>query len=159
FLEAQVAELDALAVALQTDAARFARQAGMLLGDRGVLERLVEVGVHDLLAVEDHSHPAAVGANLHRIPLTRRLDRVLRRRHDAVDGPGQLRRLDTLVVLLVLVPRIVEDLDFHADAADVSLFRGANVDTAVAARLEAILQAQYEIVVIACAAQPTAAAA
>src|SRR5262249_44661285 len=121
----------------------------------GVLAAAVEVGVHNLLAVEDHDHAAAVGADGQGVPLPRGLAGPARRRHDVVDRPGVLVEVEFRVAGVV----VVQDLDLHADAADVPLLGGADLAPAVAARPQAVFQAQLEVGVVAFRAQPAPAPA
>src|SRR5262249_4972380 len=136
------------------DVPRFARQAGVLLGDRRVAQVLVQVGVDDGGAVDGDDHLAAVGADGQVVPLPGGLAGAARRRHDVINRAGVL----VGGKLGVLGVGVVEDLNLHADAADVALLRGADVDAAVAAGLQAVLQAQFEVGVLALGAEPAAAA-
>src|SRR5947207_12367929 len=54
---------------------------------------------------------------------------------------------------------IVEDLNLHPLAANVPRVRRADIDAAIAVRLEPILEAHFEVGVIARGAEPPAAAA
>src|SRR5262245_2264946 len=65
FLDAQVAELDAFAVALQPDVAGGAREAGVFLGDRWVFTAVVEVGINEFLAVQDDNDPTPLSPDDH----------------------------------------------------------------------------------------------
>src|SRR5262249_37624865 len=121
-------------------------------GDRRIFAAVVEVGIDDLLAVQDDDDPTPLGADGHGVPLARGLDRTPARADDVIDRASVLVIIDADVFGVV----IVENLNFHADAADVSLFRGANVNAAVAARGQAVLQPQLEVVVLALGAQPAA---
>src|SRR5262249_44340947 len=75
--------------------------------------------------------------------------------HDVVDRAAVLVEVELGVAGVV----VVEELDLHADAADVALFGGAEVDAAVAAGRQAVLQPQLEVGVVALGAQPAAAPA
>src|SRR5205085_2158549 len=88
FLDPQIAKFDALAMALQTDAAGRSSQARMLTGDFGVLEATIQIGVDDFLVVEDHNNLAIERPDLQSVPLAGRLSRTLGRRHHVVDGAG-----------------------------------------------------------------------
>src|SRR5581483_12019505 len=105
------AELDAVGMALQDDLARGAGQAGVVLGDGGVLEVMVEVGVDNLLAVEDDEDLLADGTDGHGVPLAGGLAGFFAGADHVIDGAGVL----VVVELGVAWVGIVENLDFHAD--------------------------------------------
>src|SRR5207248_2682601 len=66
-LEVDVLELHAIVVALEADVPLWPRDAGVLLAVLG--DVIVEVGVHQHLAVVLDADVAALGDDLHRVPL------------------------------------------------------------------------------------------
>src|SRR5207247_1221816 len=102
-------------------------------------------GDHDL---------AAGGADGHGVPFAGLLAGPARRGDDVIDRAGVLVEIEVGVAGM----EIIEDLDFHAEPADPTLLRGADIDAAVATGGNAVFQAQLEIREVALGPQPAAAA-
>src|SRR5262249_34989984 len=73
FPDPQVAKLDPVGVALQPDFAGGTLESRVFLGDFLVLEAFIEVGIDNLLAVEDHANVPFLRPDFHRVPFPRRV--------------------------------------------------------------------------------------
>ena len=118
-----------------------------------VLVAAVDLGVDDRRAVEDHGDVIAAGDDFFVIPLADRLLVPGLGRHDAVDRAVRLPGLD----LAILVGRVVENLNLHADIGRIALERRANADAVVAAAGQLEIEAERKIGVLALGVQFSAA--
>lgn len=125
-----------------------------------LLERLavgdvVEVHVHDDLAVEGDAEVPAAAADLLLVPLADGPERAAPGRGDEIDGAVVLGGLE----LGVFGIGVVEDLRLHAEVGEAARGqRGAQGDAVVAAGFEAELEAKDEVGVFAVGQQVAAAA-
>ena len=153
---AEVTELDPVVVAGEDDVAAPVVLAGM---GRAVDDRhVVEEGIDDHGAVEDHHHMILDGDDRLAVPLADRLRRAGPRRRDAIDGavhlpglePGEplLAGAGDLRVLPVERPVVIEDLDLEAVARRIATLWHPDSDAVVAAGLEAKLERQREVAVL-----------
>lgn len=154
FLDAQVAELDVVVVAEEAEMAALAQQAGVFL-ERLAVGHVVEVGVHDDLAVEGHADVTASAVNLLFIPFADGAERAALGGGDEIDGAVELRVLE----LGVFLRGVVEDLHLHAGVGEAAGGEGrADGDAVVGAGLQLELKAVDEVAVLAFGEQVAAAA-
>src|SRR5262245_1986029 len=127
----------------------------MLLGDGWILQAFLKIGIDNLDAVQRDCNVPPLRADGHAVPLTCRLAGPASGRDDVVDGAGVLVEIN----LSVIGMKVVENLDLDADPANVSLHWGADVDAAVAAGLDAVIESNLEIGIVALRSQPAASTA
>src|SRR5262245_34251411 len=127
----------------------------MLLGDGWILQAFLKIGIDNLDAVQRDCNVPPLRADGHAVPLTCRLAGPTSGRDDVVDGAGVLVEIN----LGVLGMKVVENLDLDADPANVPLHWGPDVDAAIAAGLDAVIQSNLKIGIVAFRSQPAASPA
>src|SRR5260370_28290614 len=150
-LEVDVLDLDAVVVALEADESLLTQDARVFFGT--LLDVLVEVGIHQHLAVVHDRYLAALGDDGDAVPFADGLVRNLPGRHHVVNGAAVLPRLQALPV------QVVDYLAFHAGISRVALKRRAQGDAAVAVLGHLVFEAELEVAVLLFGQEPAAAAA
>ena len=152
----EVLKLDPVVVAGEDDVAASVVLAGM--GKSVDHRHVIEEGIDDHGAVEDHHHMILDGDDRLGVPLANRLRSAGPRRGDAIDRavylpglePGEtlLAGAGDLRVLPVERPVVVEDLDLETVARRIATLWHPDPDAVVAAGLEAKLERQREVAVL-----------
>ena len=92
---------------------------------------VVQIRIHDRVSVQRHLDVPPVGGYLFRVPFSGRLLESVLGRHDFVDRPVILPRLELSAIPFVLV---IQNLNLHPNRRGAALEWSADADAVVASR-------------------------